>query len=301
LVHYSELEKVCTAEHLSEKLTLLLNLLDTATFKGKPSALSRIGIILAAYKLMQEVGNELQPALHALGEIDAYVSCAHVLNCDHYSFAQYDTISPTPFLHAQNFWHPLVASDSIELNSISLGLHNNMRNIIITGPNACGKSTNLKALALCAYLAQTITIVPAEQCNQTVYKEIYSAIVVSDKIQENKSLFVAELIDAEELLMRAENLGAGEYMIIVLDELFKSTHHEKGQQVAVQLLEHLYALPNVITIVSTHFEKLIELADQNHAICANYTVDDFKLKPGIGSRDNTFDIVSKKTRSRLLE
>ncbi len=306
LVHYGELEKVCTSDHISENLTLLLTLLDTPTFKGKPSALSRIGVILAAYKLIQEVGNELQPALIALGEIDAHASCAYLLNsnqsnCNRYSFASYNTTSPTPFLHAQNFWHPLIATECIELNSISLGLHNDVRNLLLTGPNACGKSTNLKALTLCAYLAQTITIVPAEYYSQTLYKEIYSAMVVSDKIQENKSLFVAELIDAEELLMRAENLGAGEYMIIVLDELFKSTHHEKGQRVAVRLLEHLYALPNVITIVSTHFEKLIELADQNSNVCANYTVDDFKLNPGIGSPDNSFDIVSKKTRSRLLK
>jgi DNA mismatch repair ATPase MutS len=306
LAHYSELEKVCTSHHISEKLTLLLNLLNTNTFKGKPSAFSRIGIILAAYKLLQEVGSELQPALIALGEIDAYVSCAELLNKstsngNRYSFADYNTTNATPFLHAQNFWHPLVAGDCIELNSISLGLHNSVRNIILTGPNACGKSTNLKALTLCAYLAQTITLVPAEQYSQTLYKEIYSAIVVSDKIQENKSLFVAELTDAEELLTRAESLGTGEYMIIVLDELFKSTHHEKGQRVAVRLLEHLYALPNVITIVSTHFEKLIELADKNSTVCANYTVDDFKLKPGVGSPDNAFDIVGKKTRSRLLE
>lgn len=305
LVHYNALKNIATSTNISEKLATLLELLNSATFKGKPSFLSRIGIILAAYKLMQEVGHELEPALAALGEIDAYASCASLLNNSQsgtarYSFAQYDTTSTTPFVQAHNFWHPLVATDEITLNSIALGLNDATRNIVITGPNACGKSTNLKALTLCAYLAQTITLVSAEQYTQSICKEIYSSMVVSDNIQQNKSLFVAELTDAEELLTRVENLKTGEYMFIALDELFKSTHHQKGQNIAYNLLEHLHASPNVITIVSTHFEKLIELADKNNGRCINYTVDQFRLQPGVGSLDNTFDIVGKKTKSRLL-
>lgn len=305
LAHYSALENIALSTNLSEKLATLLELLNSTTFKGKPSFLSRVGIILAAYKLMQEVGNELEPAIAALGEIDAYASCASLLKNNqsasaHYSFAQYDTTSSTPVLKAHNFWHPLVATDEITLNSITLGLNNAARNIVITGPNACGKSTNLKALTLCAYCAQTITLVPAERYTQTICKEIYSSMVVSDNIQQNKSLFVAELSDAEELLIRVENLKAGEYMFIALDELFKSTHHQKGQTIAYNLLEHLHASPNVITIVSTHFEKLIELAEKNSDRCINYTVDQFKLQPGLGSPENTFEIVGKKAKSRLL-
>ena len=189
----------------------------------------------------------------------------------------------------------------MQLNSISLGTHNHQRNIILTGPNACGKSTNIKALTLCAYLAQTITLVPAQQYNQTLYKEIYSSMVVSDNIQENRSLFMSELTDAEELLSRIENLEQNEYMFIALDELFKSTHHEKGQLIAQRLLEKLYESPQIITLVSTHFEKLSELAHARIHECANYTVNNFVLEPGIGSPENSFDIVGAQTRSRLLQ
>jgi DNA mismatch repair ATPase MutS len=306
LSHYNALESISSSIHISQKLTILLTLLQSATFKGKPSAFSRIGIILAAYKLIQEIGCELEPALMAIGEIDAYVSCTQLFNrsktsSNRYSFAQYNTTSSTPLLNAHNFWHPLLTNDTITLNSISLGLHDVTRNILLTGPNACGKSTNLKALTLCAYLAQTITIVPAEQYSQTLYKEIYSSIVVSDNIQKNKSLFVAELTHAEELLTRVENLQEGEFMLIALDELFKSTHHEKGQNVAYQLLQYLHQSPHVITLVSTHFEKLIELAHNDNNMCSNYTVDNFVLQPGIGIANNAFDIIDKKTKSRLLK
>jgi len=306
LRHYSDLENICTSKNLSKKLNKLIFLLNTKTFKGKPCVFSRIGIILAAYKLIQEIGHELEPALTAIGEIDAYTSCAQlILNSQEssarYSFAQYNTHNKTPMLHAENFWHPLITGNAIQLNSISLGLHDDIRNIVLTGPNACGKSTNLKALTLCAYLAQTITIVPAQYYSQTPCKEIYSSIVVADNIQENKSLFVAELADAEELIIRVEKLAPGEFMIIALDELFKSTHHEKGQNIAYRLLETLYASPQVITLVSTHFEQLIGLAENNSNICTNYTVNRFKLEPGIGFADNVFEIVEKQTRKgRLL-
>lgn len=305
LTHYQDLENICTAHNISKKLHHLLTLLQMPTFKGEASVFSRIGIILAAYKLAKEIGHELKPALDAIGEIDAYASCAQLFN-EHksspyqYSFARYTTNSATPYLSAHNFWHPLVSTNNIQLNSISLGAHNTPRNIILTGPNACGKSTNIKALMLCAYLAQTITLVPAEQYSQTIYKEIYSSMVVADNIEKDMSLFVTELTNAEELLTRVENLAKNEYMFIALDELFKSTHHERGQLIAQQLLEKLYESSQVITLVSTHFEELSELAHTSNGTCVNYTVNNFILEPGIGSSGHSFDIVKAQTRSRLL-
>jgi len=305
LPHYQDLENICNGSNLSKKLTLLLALLQTPTFKGKESVFSRVGIILAAYNIAQEIGYQLKPLLNAIGEIDAYVSCAQLLNqhktsAYHYSFAQYITDSHTPFLNAHNFWHPLVTTPNIQLNSIAIGMDTNPRNIILTGPNSCGKSTNVKALTLCAYLAQTITLVPAEKYSQTIYKEIYSSMVVADKIEENLSLFVTELTNAEQLLEKVEALAKDEYMVIALDELFKSTHHEKGQLIAQRLLEQLHRSPQVITLVSTHFEKLTTLESTYNGNCANYTVNNFILEPGVGSPENSFDLVTARTTSRLL-
>lgn len=307
LTHYKQLENIFTKSNISEKLNALLKLLEKKTFHGNASVFSRIGNILAAYKLAQEVTDELTPAFAAMGELDAYASCAKLLTNNQqsslrYSFAQYSTESSQPLLSAHNFWHPLITNELVQLNSICLGNTDNTssRNIVLTGPNACGKSTTLKALTICAYYAQTITVVPAEQYNQTLYKEIYSSIVVADDIQKNKSLFVAELTDAEELLTRVENLGEGEYMLIALDELFKSTHHEKGEMIAFRLLENLYASPQVITIVSTHFEKLIELAYKNSNSCTNYTVNDFTLEQGVGSSAISLDDLNAPIKSRLL-
>lgn len=305
IAHYQDLKNICLSTNISKKLSTCLKLLKTKTFTGSPSAFSRIGIILAAYKLLQETIHELQPALNAIGEIDAYLNCAQLIKQHEsdslpYSFAHYITNSQTPQLSAHQIWHPLSTSENIQLNSIDLGLNNQPRNIIVTGPNACGKSTTLKAITLCAYLGQTLTIVPAQKYSQTICKEIYSSMIVTDSLSEDMSLFVAELNNAQKLLERVEQLQPGEYIFIALDELFKSTHYAKGQKVAYRLLEELYASPNVITVVATHFEKLVELADENNNCCANYTVDNFTLKPGIGSPDKAFEIVEKKRNNRLL-
>jgi ABC-type iron transport system FetAB ATPase subunit len=305
LRYYKDLENTCLSTNISHKLQTLLTLLKTDTFKGKASTFSRIGIILAAYKLIQEIGHELQPALNAVGEIDAYASCTQLFK-EHqhgplfYSFAHYETNSAHPQLNAHEFWHPLATIDSIQLNTMSLGANDKPQHIILTGPNACGKSTSLKALTLCAYLAQTITIVPAQEYSQTIYKEIYSSMVVSDDLINNKSLFVCEITNAEELLEKVDNLKADEYMLITLDELFKSTHHEKGQEIAQRLLKNLYACPQVITLVSTHFEELTVLADQHKDIAINCTLDNFVLTYGIGSFDNSFDIINKQIKSCLI-
>jgi len=291
LRRHQNLDAICMQVDVSEKLTTLLKLLETNTFKGKPSVFSRVGNILAAYKLLQEVAHELQPALDAIGEIDACSSCAqlmteHKTNDCCYSFAQYVTEQTTPQIQCGNFWHPLIDASDISMNSFNLGTDNFARNALLTGPNACGKSTNLKSLTLCVYLAQTLSIVPAERHCQTIFKEIYSSMVIADQLQQGKSLFITELENAHTLLQRVAMLAPGECIFVALDELFKSTHHEKGQKVAYQLLKKLHVCPQVITVASTHFEELTQLAQQNPTVCTNYTVKNFKVVRGIGTFDD---------------
>ncbi len=288
---HQNLDAVCNQVDVSNKLNTLLELLETRTFKGEPSVFSRMGNILAAYKLLQEVAEELQPALQAIGEIDACSSCAQLM-AEHessplrYSFAQYETEQTTPHIQTCNFWHPLIDTTEVTMNSLSLGIDNLARNALLTGPNACGKSTSLKSLTLCTYLAQTLSIVPAERHCQTIFKEIYSSMVIADQIQQGKSLFVTELENAHALLQRVAMLAPGECIFIALDELFKSTQHEKGQQVAYQLLKKLHSCPQVITVATTHFEEPAKLAKRNISACTNYTVENFKLIPGVGAFDD---------------
>jgi DNA mismatch repair ATPase MutS len=292
LRNYHHIDALCMRTNISEKLDNLLELLEKNTFKGRPSMLSRTGNILAAYKLLQEVGEELQPALAAIGDLDACSSCAQLM-MEHqagplrYSFAQYETENVNPHIQIQNFWHPLVSASEVTLNSLSLGVDGYPRNALLTGPNACGKSTNLKSATLCIYLAQTLAIVPADRHCQTVFKEIFSSMVIADQLQQGKSLFVTELENARELLERVEKLAPNECVFVALDELFKSTQHEKGQNVAYQLLKKLHNCPQIITVITTHFEKLTHLGQRNISTCANYTVKDFKLTPGIGAFDDT--------------
>ncbi len=248
LLLHKHLDAICIQADVSDKLDRLLKLLNTQTFKGKPSVFSRIGNVLAAYTLLQEVAEELQPALQAIGEIDACSSCAQLL-AEHqcgplrYSFAQYEVNQTTPHIHTHNFWHPLINAADATVNSLSLGINDHARNVVLTGPNECGKSTTLKSLTLCAYLAQTLSIVPAEQHCQTIFKEIYSSMVIADQLQQGRSLFVTELENAHALLQRITLLAPGECIFVALDELFKSTQHEKGQKVAYQLLKKTSCVP----------------------------------------------------------
>lgn len=302
---YQDLKNICTSTNISPQLKRLLTLLEQPTFTGKASLFSHIGNILAAAHLAKEVGHELQPALIALGEIDAYLSCSYLLSVSkespqRYSCANYRIDSAVPMFSAENFWHPLLTTKKIQGNCLSLGTDKNSRNIIITAPNAAGKSTALNSALLCAYLAQTIGIVPAEKHQQTVYKEIYSSVIIQDNIAENLSLFATELSNAENLIKKVNSLAKNEYMLIALDELFRSTQYKKGESLAYKLLTILCSCPNVIVIVSTHFEGLIKLAETPHLSCENYTVNNFILEPGIGNTDNTFTIIGKDVSNSLL-
>jgi hypothetical protein len=68
--------KALQTRSFSPRLTTLIDLLRTSTFKGDPSFFSRKGRVRAAYALINELKDELAPLFMALGEIDAYLAHA---------------------------------------------------------------------------------------------------------------------------------------------------------------------------------------------------------------------------------
>lgn len=251
-----------STDALSGKMKKLLGLLRTSTFEGPVKTLSLKGRVKAAYALLQEVKDELAPALIALAEFDAYIGLAKLYTeykdkTNHFVFANYITQN-TPSVVMQNMWHPFVGSESAIANSIALGT-TTPNNVILTGPNAGGKSTFIKGLTLNIILAQTIGMVPASSFALTPFAKINTYMNIADDTSGGNSLFKAEVLRAQELIQNIDALQSGEFAFSVMDEIFSGTSPKEGEAASYAVAHELGSRKNSMLMLATHFPKLKEL------------------------------------------
>ncbi len=259
----------------SSKLKRLFELLNTATFKGQPAALSRSGHILVAYNLMHETKDEWVDVLSALGELDAYVSIAKLYKEFEHKQARYCFVQfkkgGKPSIALQSFWNPFIRGDHVIATSIALGSDAESQNIILTGPNAGGKSTILRAIAINLILAQSFGIAPASKVVITPFSTIATYLNITDDINTGTSLFKAEVLRAHCVIDKVRSLSADNFSFIIVDEMFNGTSAKEGQAAAFSVAKHLGTYHNNICIIATHYPLLTQLADQSN-VYANYKV-----------------------------
>ena len=295
-----------TKTSLSPKMQRLTSLLRTNTFKGKPKLLSLKGRAKVAYALIQEIKAELIPALLALGEVDAYLSCAKLYKefegkNNNFVFAEY-LEQNSPSLAIEGLWNPFVGSEKAIVNSITLG-NNLPLNIILTGPNAGGKSTFIKGITLNVLLAQTIGIVPARNFSFTPFAKINTYMNISDDISAGKSLFMSEVLRAQELVDTIQNLPTNKFVFSVMDEMFSGTSPREGEATSYAVAENLGNHPHSVLLLATHFPELKKLATvtgnfKNYQVRVVHHADGtftypFKLQAGAADQNVAIDILKQ--------
>jgi len=294
-------------EKTGEELTQLVSLLlDTQTFKHGVSLFSNKGVITRAYILMCDFKEQLEDTLAAVGRVDAYYSLAKLCKEFEYkpvkfAFANYAN-APTPFIKAKNFWHPLIDTDKVVPNTLTLGTDNKRPNAIITGPNEGGKSTILKALATCLIMAQTIGIVPAQTFTFTPFHSIATYLNITDDIGAGNSLFKSEVLRTDTLITKIKNLKENEFSFAVFDEVFNGTSPLEGEAAAYSVAHHLSNFPKSINLIATHFPLLTKLETVTNQF-ANYKVSVIQNKISeTGDIDKSSDTkdVNKNTQKNTI-
>lgn len=286
------------------KVIEFLSLMRTGTLKGKPSFFSHKGNILRSFFLMHEIKDKLLLAMDTLAELDVYCSFAQLYRDGQservkWCFAEY-LQADKPVLRTEQFWHPMISKLTVVPNSLTIG-NGHPENLVITGPNAGGKSTILKGLALSILLAQTIGVVPAERFALTPFSSIATYLNITDDIGSGNSLYKAEVLRVVELMKRIDNLKPGQFSFALFDEVFNGTSPYEGSAAAFSIVDDLAKKENSINIVATHFSLLTQLAEHNARI-KNYKVsvvvhDDgtieypFHLEPGISQQHVAIDIL----------
>ncbi|MFH1831188.1 MAG: hypothetical protein ABH827_00125 [bacterium] len=288
----------------SQDVKKLLDLLNTSTFQSTPSFFSYKGRAITAFTLMNELKENFETMLEKLGQLDAYVAIANFVQAKQKTtnaccFPTYIK-NATPYVKLNNYWHPFI--EKPVPNNIELG-GSSAKNIIVTGPNAGGKSTALKSITLAIVLAQTLGISTAQSMTLTPYNQICTYMNITDNAG-TESLFQAEMHRAARLINLVKNQKPNEFIFVVMDELFTGTNPLEGKAAAYGVIKKLVTYNNSTLIFATHYKELTALEKETPGKIKNFKVNvnkdvtgkisyPYKLVPGISDQTIALDLLTQ--------
>lgn len=285
----------------SADLKTLISSLLSSSFQGNDSYFcSQEGKILATHHLLTRIKGQLVPYLEAFGQVDAYLAISKL----HQEFKHHPRVQfclpefvngTTPVLDVQGYWHPLIDANKVVPNDLSMGHSSNNANLIITGPNAGGKTTSLMSLIINIIFAQSFGIAPSSSLRITPFAKIHSYLDITTNLQEGLSLFAAEVDRAKKLKQSISSCLPGQLTFTIIDEIFSGTDPKVASEVGFTFASQLGEMNHSMTIITTHFPALTELETKtkrftNYKVAATINADGsiyypFKLIPGISTQN----------------
>ena len=157
---------------------------------------------------------------------------------------------------------------------ISLELDSQSRVLVISGPNAGGKTVVLKTVGLAALAAQMGLHVPAREARLPVYDQVLADIGDQQSIAANLSTFTAHMRNVSEMagVVRPPAL-------LLIDEVGTGTDPDEGSALAVAIVDH-FRRTGATTIVTTHYNGLKIWASQAEGVRnASVEFDERTLRP----------------------
>ena len=150
-------------------------------------------------------------------------------------------------------------------NSADIGA-DNPDLIILTGPNASGKSCYLRQIGLIQLIAQIGSFVPATEARLAICDRIFTRVGAVDDLATGQSTFMVEMNETANILNHATPKS-----LILLDEIGRGTATFDGLSIAWAVAEYLATEVQARTIFATHYHELNELASILTNV-ANYQV-----------------------------
>ncbi len=151
--------------------------------------------------------------------------------------------------------HPLMVLARKEVVPNDLALGRPYRCLILTGPNAGGKTVALKTLGLLTLMAMAGLSIPASaDSTASTFPRVFAAVGDEQSVEQDLSTYSAHVQRLNEILA-----GADRGSLVLLDEVVSGTDPREGAAIARGFLEAL-ADREVRVLATTHFEELKSIA-----------------------------------------
>ncbi|HNB71487.1 MAG TPA: endonuclease MutS2 [Acidobacteriota bacterium] len=160
--------------------------------------------------------------------------------------------------------HPLLESRLLteggKIVPISFTLNSADQVMIISGPNAGGKTVVLKTAGICALMAQSGLHVPAREANICLFHQIHADIGDHQSLAANLSTFSSHITNIRTI---TETVAAP--ALVLIDEIGTGTDPDEGAALGTAIVDFLRS-QTIHTIVSTHYNPLKVYADTTDGV-----------------------------------
>ena len=169
--------------------------------------------------------------------------------------------------------HPLIPADQVVANDFRFD--ENQRLIVISGPNAGGKTVALKTLGLLVMMSQMGLAIPTKEAGTlSFFPRIYADIGDNQSLSDNLSTFAAHVSNLSTITHFITSKD-----LVLLDELGTGTSPNEGEALALAVSDFLLN-KKCFAFISSHFERMKEYAYRREGVTnAMMVFDEQKLLP----------------------
>lgn len=259
-----------------------------------------LGNLILLKKNSYDYESNFNEILQYIGLIDSLL-CITDMTYKGFTFPKFDFKSKTPYIQALQLWLPTISSDEQITNDCFLDNYN----IILTGPNSSGKTTYIINVMLAVLFAQTIGVTCCEYLHITPFYSLFSYINIPNIVRNRESLFEAELLRCLQFDKIMQVFPKDKFVFSIMDELFTGTTPKESIVTSYSICEHMKTYNNCLSIITTHYIELTNLAKlyPDRFINMKFSViknDDnsftrtYKLEEGISDQNLAIELMHQK-------
>ena len=254
-------------------------------------------------RILKEVTNFIRPFLDLLEQYQTFLTNLDVISAKAKYAKSLNAILPEiteeRSLYFRDAYHPLLFLNNLETGKTTfpqtIELQLDSRIIVISGPNAGGKSITLKTIGLLQVMLQSGMLIPVhERSKACLFDRILSDIGDNQSIENHLSTYSYRLKQMNYFLKKCNSKT-----LFLIDEFGTGSDPELGGALAETFLEVFYERKS-FGIITTHYSNLKLLANEKaHMLNANMMFDERSLEPmyklalGQAGSSFTFEVAQK--------
>uniref|UniRef100_UPI0040485097 endonuclease MutS2 n=1 Tax=Flavobacterium sp. TaxID=239 RepID=UPI0040485097 len=254
-------------------------------------------------RILKRLTNEIRPFTETIAAYQDFLSDVDVITAKAKYANKINGILPNIIeekrLYFREAFHPILYLNNKEKKAITypqtIELNNESRIIVISGPNAGGKTISLKTVGLLQLMLQSGILIPVHERSETfLFDRILTDIGDNQSIENHLSTYSYRLKNMNYFLKKCNAKT-----LFLIDEFGTGSDPELGGALAETFLEEFYAR-EAFGIITTHYSNLKILANElPFASNANMMFDEKSLEPmyklilGQAGSSFTFEVAQK--------
>lgn len=254
-------------------------------------------------RILKELTNQIRPFRALLSDYQDFLTQVDVIAAKAKHAEDINALMPiinnNDRLFLRDAYHPLLylsnKSKGEKTFPQTIELHQENRIIVISGPNAGGKSITLKTIGLLQVMLQSGLLIPVHERSEVCFfKKILTDIGDNQSIENHLSTYSYRLKNMNQFLKRCNDKT-----LFLIDEFGTGSDPELGGALAEAFLEVFYERGSY-GVITTHYANLKALANElPHATNANMLFDGKTLEPtfqlilGEAGSSFTFEVAQK--------